>query len=103
VKIWDDTLDAPVGTDGRGALVGYLGSRDQAERWHAAGFGIPSAVDRYQAFTTAWDAAKSEERADAIVREFYQTEAARAGDVGITGADPDFWRFAAAPKHYEFA
>lgn len=103
MKIWNDKLDAPVGTDGRAALVGFLGSRAQAERWQAMGFDIGKAVDRYQAFTASWEAAKSIQRADKIVAEYYQTEAAHAADAGITDADPDFWRFAAAPKHYDFA
>jgi hypothetical protein len=101
--IWDDAIDAPIGTDGRPALVGFLGSRGQAERWQALGFDIPQAVDRYNTFSLAWELAKTEAKADALVTAFYADERQFAILSGITEADPDFWRFAAAPKHYEFA
>jgi hypothetical protein len=102
VKIWDDTLDAPVGTDGKAALVGYLVSREQAERWQAAGFDIPAAVDRYLVFSRAWDSAASEKAADDMVEAFFADERQQALLAGIDAADPDFFRFAAGPKHYEF-
>lgn len=101
--LWDDTLDAPIGSDGSPALVGHIVTRGQAERWQAAGYDIAQAVDRYRAFLAAWEAAGSEARADEILREFYQSEQARAGDAGITASDADFHRLATAAKFHEWA
>lgn len=102
MKVWDEALRAPVGSDGKAALVGYIGTQAQAERWHAAGFDIVAATDRYQDFMRRWHAAGSSEEARRLVDEFYAAEFRHAEVAGISESDPDHFRFAAASRHYEW-
>ena len=102
-SVWSEIDRCPIGTDGVPEVVGHITSRDQAERWQAAGYDVAGAVDRYAALIKKWEAAHSEDVADAMMREFYDQESRRAVKSGVTADDPDFWRFATAPKRHEWA
>lgn len=93
----------PIGADGTTEIVGHIASREQAERWQAAGYNISMAVDRYVEMIARWEAAKDEDAADMMMRQFYAREAEIAANSGVPESDPDFWRFASAPKHHEWA
>lgn len=101
--LWDDALDAPIGSDGSPALVGHIVTRKQAERWQAAGYDIAEAVDRYRDLLGRWEGARTEEAADTIVDEFYAAEAEQLRSVGIDETDPDFHRILSAAKFHEWA
>ena len=101
--VWHDTLDAPIASDGRAVLVGHIASREQAERWQAAGYDIAQAVDRYRAFLGDWEAAPDEAAADGIADTFHAAEADILRTFGIDESDPDFFRVLTAAKHHEWA
>lgn len=99
MNVWDHTLRAPLGTDGKAAMVGYIGTRMQAERWHAAGFDILAATDRHRSFIALWDTAASAEAARALVDSFYGAERQFAAAAGIGDDDPDHYRLTSAARH----
>lgn len=101
--IWDDKSEATVAQDGEVVFAGHIASRAQADRWHALGYDIPAAAGRYRDMIAAWDMTASEDAADQLMREFYASEAYLAVQSGVAMADPDYWRFASAPKHHEWA
>ena len=101
MALWDDAMHTPIGVDGRPAIVGHIGNRDQAERWHAAGYSIPEATARYEAFFTRWEdlVDADEAAADRLVDDFYSAERQLAADAGLQ-QDTDFWRLESARKHF---
>lgn len=101
--VWNDAKGAPLASDGSTAIVGHIGSRQQAERWQAQGYDIAEATERYVAFMAKWAAASDARQADQLVDAFYQAEADIAHAAGIGDDDPDYWRLATASKYHEWA
>lgn len=101
MSLWDDAVDLPVGRDGVAENAGYIGGRVQAERWHALGYDIADAIDRYRGFLHKWESYRSEKRADAYCLAWFAAEYKRAVDLGIPHDDPDLWRIKSAPKYHD--
>ena len=95
--VWDSATNRPVGSDGTARSVPFLCSREQAERWHEAGFSVPKAVDLDKAIFVRCSQAEDEDEIDAIIDAWLAEERARA--VAAVGEDdPDLVQFDLAIK-----
>ena len=83
-------------------MVAHIESREQAARWHRRGYDVVRATDRYIAFVRIWGGAVSAEEADALVADFYRSEARLLRQAGISAEDPDFFRIDAAARQHEW-
>ena len=96
---WDDQNSSLVDDLGRGVRCNFIGDKDQADRWTAAGYDFETALVRYTAFRSLWSASKDAGEAATVAEKYVAVEQAEASRVGIISSDPDFWRIGAVAKH----